>query len=228
MKTRIPSFHLFFDREFIVTFPMNAPTVVIGRKSGCHLRLNHASVSREHCQISLKSDGQLIIQDLKSTNTTRVNGVMIARQELHLGDVVDIGRCSLIFQEVAPSLFNAYGAGLWGLLKRSSSHTKLSLPHGPYQLVKNNLVTEFNVAAYERRYSPDRIEYIRKIPRLTLVEESEDREVTEMHEAPTDWSPPNPKSVKTPPNMWIQSVILLVLLGMVGLIWVISILIHRS
>jgi predicted component of type VI protein secretion system len=61
---------------------------VVGRKDNCDLRLNHKSVSKQHC-VLVKTDGLLLLRDLGSTNGTRVNGQRVRRAALlpddHLG-----------------------------------------------------------------------------------------------------------------------------------------------
>src|SRR5262249_33239621 len=54
---------------------------VIGRKDDCDLRLDHKSISKQHCVI-VKTDGLLLLRDLGSTNGTRVNGQRIRRAAL--------------------------------------------------------------------------------------------------------------------------------------------------
>ena len=62
---------------------------LVGRKSGCDLRLNHRSVSKHHCVLA-KTDGLLILRDLGSTNGTRVNGARVRRAALIPNDQLAI------------------------------------------------------------------------------------------------------------------------------------------
>src|SRR5437868_10161528 len=55
--------------------------IVIGRKEDCDVRLDHKSVSKQHCVI-VKTDGLLLLHDLGSTNGTRVNGQRVRRAAL--------------------------------------------------------------------------------------------------------------------------------------------------
>lgn len=60
---------------------------VIGRKEDCDVRLDHKSVSKQHCVI-VKTDGLLLLRDLGSTNGTRVNGQRVRRAALLPNDQV--------------------------------------------------------------------------------------------------------------------------------------------
>src|SRR2546421_6141242 len=60
---------------------------VVGRREECDLRLEHKSVSKQHCVI-VKTDGLLLLRDLGSTNGTRVNGQWIRRAALLPNDQV--------------------------------------------------------------------------------------------------------------------------------------------
>jgi pSer/pThr/pTyr-binding forkhead associated (FHA) protein len=54
---------------------------LIGRSEDCELRLDHKSVSKQHCLL-VKTDGLILVRDLGSTNGTRVNGQRIRRAAL--------------------------------------------------------------------------------------------------------------------------------------------------
>lgn len=64
--------------------------VVIGRSSDLDMVLVEDMVSRKHAKISM-SNGQVIIQDMGSTNGTFVNGEKIKRVRLREGDRILIG-----------------------------------------------------------------------------------------------------------------------------------------
>ena len=71
---------------------------VIGRLNACDICLPDANVSREHAQIIPEGAGW-VIEDLGSTNGTRVNGRTIDRIRLRDGDVIQIGTSELGFHE---------------------------------------------------------------------------------------------------------------------------------
>ncbi len=75
---------------------LTRPGVVLGRQSPpCAVPILHASVSREHCQIDIRSDS-IIVTDLQSRNGTFVNGVPIAQSTLALGDTLMCGQYEML------------------------------------------------------------------------------------------------------------------------------------
>jgi len=64
--------------------------MLLGRQSGCDVLLSDLSVSRRHARLFFR-DGSWVIQDLGSTNGTRVNDVLVGRCELHPGDQIRLG-----------------------------------------------------------------------------------------------------------------------------------------
>ncbi len=68
---------------------LTKPINLVGRKEGCDVRLNHKSVSKQHC-ILVHAEGMLMLRDLGSTNGTRVNGKRIRRAALVENDQFSI------------------------------------------------------------------------------------------------------------------------------------------
>src|SRR5262245_48393986 len=56
--------------------------VVVGREEGCDILLDDDKVSREHAAFSLNPSGRLVVEDLRSTNGTHVNGQRISESTL--------------------------------------------------------------------------------------------------------------------------------------------------
>jgi predicted component of type VI protein secretion system len=77
-----------------VVFSMKSNPCLIGRGEDCDLRLESRTVSRQHCQLKLKSN-TLSITDLQSRNGTHVNGKAVVSGEKMLlqdGDELKIGK----------------------------------------------------------------------------------------------------------------------------------------
>lgn len=70
--------------------------VLIGRLSTCNLILDHPEVSRRHALIR-KIEGKYFIEDLDSSNGTRVNDNSVKHAELHNGDLIRISSFTLLF-----------------------------------------------------------------------------------------------------------------------------------
>jgi hypothetical protein len=85
--------------------------VTIGREEGNSIQLNDERVSRFHVKIQ-EDQNKIVITDLESTNGTKVNGEDIQLRILRYGDVIGIGRSSLLFgsrEEIAQRLAQIRG-----------------------------------------------------------------------------------------------------------------------
>src|SRR5579872_6973423 len=78
------------------TIPLSAAETSVGREPSNQLSILDASVSRRHCLI-LRENDQFKIQDLKSRNSTFVNGVPITERILASGDEIKIGNSLFLF-----------------------------------------------------------------------------------------------------------------------------------
>jgi hypothetical protein len=79
-----------------VVFEMSGPSVLIGRREDCDLILAFGYISGHHARLVL-SDGQWSIQDLGSTNGTRVNGRPAENTALNDGDQLSLGSLDMRF-----------------------------------------------------------------------------------------------------------------------------------
>lgn len=70
----------------------------IGREKGCDVVIPDPSVSRHHAEI-LHNESGWLIRDTGSTNGLSVNGVATAQARVYNGDVINLGRTKLEFQE---------------------------------------------------------------------------------------------------------------------------------
>ncbi len=80
----------------VAEIPMSKPRLVIGRASDCDVRLQLPSVSSHHVAIT-RSDTAVTLEDLGSTNGTKVNGRKIENLQLKHGDQIEIGTERLVF-----------------------------------------------------------------------------------------------------------------------------------
>lgn len=78
---------------------------LIGRRAECDIVIHDQGVSKEHALIVTVGNDQ-ILEDLESTNGTRVNGRRIERHILQNGDVIEIGRYRLKYvnQKALPDM----------------------------------------------------------------------------------------------------------------------------
>lgn len=91
-----------------------AGSITIGRENS-NLLLKNPAVSGSHARLDIE-DNRYILKDLRSTNGTFVNKGRISTQELHHGDMVNIGKFELEFinlKEESPS--DPFGGGADGM-----------------------------------------------------------------------------------------------------------------
>ena len=71
--------------------------VVVGRGTEADLRINDPGVSRRHAELRLEGEGDLVVEDLGSTNGTSVDGERVERRRrLHDGATVRVGHTDLV------------------------------------------------------------------------------------------------------------------------------------
>ena len=64
----------------------------IGRATRADFIIDAPLVSRVHCRVTADKSGQLIVEDLESTNGTRVNGTRVKRAVAKAGDELGVGQ----------------------------------------------------------------------------------------------------------------------------------------
>ena len=64
----------------------------LGRTAHADFIVDAALVSRLHCRLSAEVSHQLVVEDVGSTNGTRVNGRKVTRAVLKPGDRLKVGR----------------------------------------------------------------------------------------------------------------------------------------
>jgi predicted component of type VI protein secretion system len=76
---------------------VNRSRTLIGRQTGCHVRIRSGEVSREHCEIVVQ-EGSAVVRDKGSRNGTFVNGVKIVEKRLEAGDLLAVGPLVFLVQ----------------------------------------------------------------------------------------------------------------------------------
>ncbi|MBU1219999.1 FHA domain-containing protein [Myxococcota bacterium] len=80
-------------REFVLAYD---GFFDIGRAGDVEIVIDDPSVSRVHARLKLEEGGTLLIQDLRSTNGTFINGVECKRDVASVGDRIRIGEIPLL------------------------------------------------------------------------------------------------------------------------------------
>ncbi|MDE0959317.1 MAG: sigma 54-interacting transcriptional regulator [Planctomycetota bacterium] len=78
---------------------LDGDTISIGRSRDNDIEVGDISSSRQHCQMK-RIQGRWHIEDLRSRNGTLVNGILIRRQPLMGGDLIEIGKTQIFFGEI--------------------------------------------------------------------------------------------------------------------------------
>ena len=96
--------------RLIVTGPDNVPheyavlqEMTLGRNPGNDVQINEEKASRRHCRF-LPQGGKIIVEDLGSSNGTKVNGNKVQSCILKHGDVITIGAFTVAFQDETAEL----------------------------------------------------------------------------------------------------------------------------
>lgn len=81
------------EGEEVIRFRMRSgQTKTVGRATRADFVLDATLVSRIHCRLTVSPSGDLVVDDLSSTNGTFVNGQRVKRQPLSVGDKLSVGR----------------------------------------------------------------------------------------------------------------------------------------
>jgi pSer/pThr/pTyr-binding forkhead associated (FHA) protein len=89
------------------TFELQKETIFLGRSSKNDIRISDRALSRKQLKI-FRIGGKFFVEDLKSTNGTRLNGNLILPGEgfeLEEGDIISMGETQLRAEELSVSPF---------------------------------------------------------------------------------------------------------------------------
>ena len=88
------------DGEFAgAVYPLTAEETLIGRNPTTDITLLDESISREHAIVAWDDEsGAFTIEDLQSTNGTRVNGKRVRSATLADGDEIQVGHTRFRFR----------------------------------------------------------------------------------------------------------------------------------
>lgn len=80
-------------------YPLLSDETVVGRNPTTDVTLLDEGISREHALILYEeAEADFVLEDLQSTNGTRVNGKRVRSVALHEGDEIQIGRTRFAFR----------------------------------------------------------------------------------------------------------------------------------
>ena len=85
-------------------YPIEQGEIAIGRKADNAILLDNPTISSHHCRILHNGDA-CVLQDLDSTNGTRVNSRDVKESALHHKDLLQLGSIEFMFD--APELATA-------------------------------------------------------------------------------------------------------------------------
>lgn len=78
------------------TFRLSDGSVkTVGRATRADFIVDAPLVSRVHCRLTADTSGQLIVEDLESTNGTHLNGKRVKRAVAKPGDEIAIGKVTI-------------------------------------------------------------------------------------------------------------------------------------
>jgi pSer/pThr/pTyr-binding forkhead associated (FHA) protein len=87
---------LSFDDEIVREVELTRPVTVVGRHPDCDIVIEHPAVSGRHMLFRVVNR-TVYVEDLASTNGTKVNGLPTAHQVVHHLDLVEVGRHKIHF-----------------------------------------------------------------------------------------------------------------------------------
>jgi hypothetical protein len=87
---------LSLDDAIVAEVALEKPVTVVGRHPTCDIAIDHPAVSGRHMLFRVVNR-TVYVEDLASTNGTRVNGIATSHQVVHHLDMIEVGRHKLHF-----------------------------------------------------------------------------------------------------------------------------------
>jgi hypothetical protein len=87
---------LSLDDRIVTEVELSKPVTVVGRHPACDVVIDHPAVSGRHMLFRLVGR-TVYVEDLASTNGTKVNGLAASNQVVHHLDLIEVGRHKLHF-----------------------------------------------------------------------------------------------------------------------------------
>ena len=82
---------LSFNDEIVTEVELSRPVTVVGRHPDCDVVIEHPAVSGRHMLFRVVNR-TVYVEDLASTNGTKVNGIAVSHQVIHHLDMIEVGR----------------------------------------------------------------------------------------------------------------------------------------
>ncbi len=89
-----------FQDTVLQEYKFEHTPVTIGRRDGNDIAIDNMAVSGRHAHIEMEDPGQYVLVDLESLNGTYISEKKVAREVLHDGDEVLIGKHHLVFVDL--------------------------------------------------------------------------------------------------------------------------------
>lgn len=87
---------LSLDDAIVTEVELEKPVTVVGRHPACDIVVDHPAISGRH--VLFRQVGRTVyVEDLASTNGTKVNGISATTQVVHHLDLIEVGRHKLHF-----------------------------------------------------------------------------------------------------------------------------------
>ena len=85
---------LSFNDEIVAEVELSRAVTVVGRHPDCDVVIEHPAVSGRHMLFRVVNR-TVYVEDLASTNGTKVNGIAVSHQVIHHLDMIEVGRHKL-------------------------------------------------------------------------------------------------------------------------------------